>query len=189
MTDRAVGYVGLDHHHAEPYLQTLDALQAKATVTCACEPNPAFDLSTVDSLGDVPIYDSLEALLSAESVDTVFLTLPNRDTPDAIERALDAGVDVYTEKPAARQVADLGSCSSEPPLPTKLSACRIRGNRTRSLETFVDWSRTASSATSARSRRATSPPSCRSGTPTTSSSTRTRVAVASSSGSASTGSS
>ncbi|MFC7215848.1 Gfo/Idh/MocA family protein [Saliphagus sp. GCM10025334] len=107
MTERAIGYVGLNHHHAEPYLQTLDALQAKATVTCACEPNPAFDPSTVDSLGDVPVYDSLEALLAAESVDAVFLTLPNRDTPDAIERALDDGVDVYTEKPAARQVADL----------------------------------------------------------------------------------
>ncbi|MCU4743283.1 Gfo/Idh/MocA family oxidoreductase [Natronoglomus mannanivorans] len=105
MTDRSVGYVGLDHHHAEPYLQTLETLPA--TVTSACEPNADFDVSTVDSLGNVPVYDDLERMLSSESLDAVFLTLPNRDTPAAIEQALDAGVDVFTEKPAARTADEL----------------------------------------------------------------------------------
>ncbi|WP_276256377.1 Gfo/Idh/MocA family protein [Halomontanus rarus] len=105
MTGRSVGYVGLDHHHAEPYLRTLETLPA--TVTSACEPNADFDVSTVDSLGDVPVYDDLERLLSSESPDSVFLTLPNRDTPAAIEQALDAGVDVFTEKPAARTADEL----------------------------------------------------------------------------------
>lgn len=105
MTERAIGYVGLDHHHAEPYLRTLETLPA--TVTSACEPNPAFDVSSVDVLDDVPVYDDFEELLAAEPLDAVFLTLPNRDTPAAIERAVDAGVDVYTEKPAARTAAEL----------------------------------------------------------------------------------
>lgn len=105
MNEPTVGYVGLDHHHAEPYLQTLQTLPA--TVTCACEPNPAFDPSAVSSLGDVPVYDNLETLLATESVDAVFLTLPNRDTPKAIERAVDAGIHVYTEKPAARTATEL----------------------------------------------------------------------------------
>lgn len=105
MTDRTIGYVGLDHHHAEPYLQTLE--QLPASVTCACEPNPSFDPSTVDSLGDVPVYDDLESLVAAEPVDTLFLTLPNRDTPPAIERAVEVGIDVYTEKPAARTADEL----------------------------------------------------------------------------------
>ncbi|MCL7418997.1 MAG: Gfo/Idh/MocA family oxidoreductase [Halalkalicoccus sp.] len=105
MNKRTIGYVGLDHHHAEPYLQTLAGLPA--TVTSACEPNPEFDPSTVSSLGDVPVYDDLESLLAATSIDAVFLTLPNRDTPAAIEQALDAGIDVYTEKPAARTAAEL----------------------------------------------------------------------------------
>lgn len=105
MTERTVGYVGLDHHHAEPYLQTLSELPA--TVTSACEPNPEFDASTVSSLGDVSVYDDMESLLAADSPDVVFLTLPNRDTPAAIERALDAGIDVYTEKPAARTATEL----------------------------------------------------------------------------------
>lgn len=107
MTERTIGYVGLDHHHAEPYLQTLAGLPA--TVTSACEPNPDFETSSVPSLGDVPVYDDLESLLSAATPDVVFLTLPNRDTPAAIERALDAGVDVYTEKPAARTAVEIES--------------------------------------------------------------------------------
>ena len=105
MTGRRVGYVGLDHHHAEPYLATLETLPA--TVTCACEPNPEFDVGTVESLGEVPIYRDLQDLLASETVDAVFLTLSNRDTPAAIERAVDEGVDVYTEKPAARTAAEL----------------------------------------------------------------------------------
>lgn len=105
MTDRTIGYVGLNHHHADPYLRTLGELPVR--VTGACEPNPAFDPSSVPSLGDVPVYDDLESLLAASAPDVVFLTVPNRDTPAAIDRALDAGVDVYTEKPAARTAAEL----------------------------------------------------------------------------------
>ncbi|WP_312907458.1 Gfo/Idh/MocA family protein [Natronosalvus caseinilyticus] len=105
MTDRTIGYAGLDHHHAEPYLETLETLPA--SVTCACEPDPDFDASTIAPLDDVPVYDDLEQLLSSESPDAIFLTLPNRDTPGAIEQALDAGVDVFTEKPAARTAHEL----------------------------------------------------------------------------------
>ncbi|XVH33161.1 Gfo/Idh/MocA family protein (plasmid) [Haloferacaceae archaeon DSL9] len=115
MTERTVGYVGLDHHHAEPYLRTLETLSV--TVTCACEPNSSFAPSTGESLGDATIYDDLEELLASESPDAVFLTLPNRDTPAAIERALDAGVDVYTEKPAARRASELE------PLCRRVAAC------------------------------------------------------------------
>lgn len=104
MSERTIGYVGLDHHHAEPYLQTLD--QLPVTVTGACEPNPEFDASTVSALGDVPVYDDVASLL-ATSPDAAFMTLPNRDTPAAIEQAVDAGVDVYTEKPAARTATEL----------------------------------------------------------------------------------
>lgn len=105
MTDRRIGYAGLDHHHAEPYLQTLAMLPV--TVTCACEPNPSFDTSTIAPLRDVPVYDDIETMLAEEPLDAVFVTLPNRDTPRAIEHALDAGVDVFTEKPAARRADEL----------------------------------------------------------------------------------
>lgn len=105
MTDRTIGYVGLDHHHAEPYLRTLERLPV--AITCACEPNRSFDPSTVAPLDDVPVYRDLDRLIAAQSVDAIFVTLPNRDTPRAIERAVRAGIDVYTEKPAARTATEL----------------------------------------------------------------------------------
>lgn len=105
MSVPTVGYIGLDHHHCEPYLQTL--AQLPATVTCACEPNPAFDSGSVEGLNDVPIYRSTESLLESENVDIVWITLSNRDTPSVITTALDHGIDIFTEKPAARTSADL----------------------------------------------------------------------------------
>ena len=100
-----VGYLGLDHHHCVPYLETL--AQTRAEVTCACEPDPDFDLSGIEPLGDVPVYSTLEALFENEDIDVAWVTLSNRDTPAAIRTALDHGVDVFTEKPAARTAADL----------------------------------------------------------------------------------
>lgn len=103
MKPKRVGYVGLDHHHAKPYLETLDTLPAE--VVAACEPNDDFDPSTVEAVDDV--YRDFGAMLTAEELDVVFLTLPNRDTPTAIETAVEAGVDVFTEKPAARTAEEL----------------------------------------------------------------------------------
>lgn len=100
-----IGYVGLNHHHCEPYLETIAASRGK--VTCACEFDPEFDTTTVDGLPNVPVYRSTEALLENESIDVMWITLSNRDTPAAIRSALDYGVDVFTEKPVARTGADL----------------------------------------------------------------------------------
>lgn len=100
-----IGYVGLDHHHATPYLRTLETLPG--TVCCACEPNDDFDAVGVKGLSDVPVYRDPAAMLEEVALDAVFVTLPNRETPGVIERALRADVDVFTEKPAGRTAADL----------------------------------------------------------------------------------
>lgn len=99
-----VGYIGLDHHHRDPYLRTLRELPVD--VTAACEPNPEFDTDGIDLLADVPVYDSVEALLDTD-VDAVWVTLSNRRTPAVIEAALARDVHVYTEKPVARTASDL----------------------------------------------------------------------------------
>ncbi|WP_255171485.1 Gfo/Idh/MocA family protein [Natrononativus amylolyticus] len=105
MNDPTIGYIGLNHHHTEPYLGTLAELPAD--VTCACEPDESFDTDAVDGLGDVPLYREPETLLEAEAPDAVWITLSNRETPRVVEAAVDRGIDVYTEKPAARTAADL----------------------------------------------------------------------------------
>lgn len=99
-----VGYLGPNHHHSAPYLETL--AQTRAKVTCACEPS-AFDPTGIEALGDVPVYSTPEALFANEAIDVAWVTLSNRDTPAAIRTALDYDVDVFTEKPAARTAADL----------------------------------------------------------------------------------
>ena len=100
-----IGYLGLDHHHCEPYLQTI--AESRGAVTCACEPDPDFETASVDPLGDVPVYATPEALFENETIDVAWVTLSNRDTPAVIRTALDHDVYVFTEKPVARTVADL----------------------------------------------------------------------------------
>ncbi|MCU4743029.1 Gfo/Idh/MocA family oxidoreductase [Halobacteria archaeon AArc-m2/3/4] len=100
-----VGYVGLNHHHTEPYLATLAELPV--SVTAACEPDEHFDVDGVSGLGDVPVYTDPVELLDEEDPDIVWISLSNRDTPAVIEAAVDRGIDVYTEKPAARTAAEL----------------------------------------------------------------------------------
>jgi predicted dehydrogenase len=105
MNEPTIGYVGLNHHHAEPYLASIAELPA--TLTAACEPDAEFPADDVNGLGDVPLYADPEALLDDEEPDVLWVTLSNRDTPAVIEAAVERGVDVYTEKPAARTAADL----------------------------------------------------------------------------------
>lgn len=105
MATTNVGYVGLDHHHCEPYLQSLDALPVE--VTCACEPDPEFPVESVAELGEVPVYTDVEDLLDDAAVDVLWITLSNRDAPSVIRTALERDVDVYTEKPVARTAAEL----------------------------------------------------------------------------------
>ncbi|MWG35011.1 Gfo/Idh/MocA family protein [Halomarina oriensis] len=100
-----VGYVGLDHHHCRPYLRSL--AETAATVTAACEPSTTFDSTSVEGLGDVPVYDDPVELLDAEDIDALWVTLSNDATPAVVEAALDRDVDVFTEKPAARTATDL----------------------------------------------------------------------------------
>lgn len=102
-----IGYVGLDHHHRAPYLDSVAQLD-DCEVVAVADPygTTAADVGAA-SLAGLPHYESTSALVASEAVDVAWLTLANRETPAAIEAALDAGVDVYAEKPGARTAADL----------------------------------------------------------------------------------
>jgi len=103
----AIGYVGLDHHHREPYLDSIEQLADCEVVTTA-DPygHTAADVGS-DRLAGLPHYESTAELVAAAAVDVVWLTLANRETPAAIDAAVAADVDVYSEKPGARTAADL----------------------------------------------------------------------------------
>ncbi|WP_247004580.1 Gfo/Idh/MocA family protein [Halosolutus gelatinilyticus] len=100
-----VGYIGLNHHHTEPYLESLAQLPVE--VTCACEPDEEIDTDSVEGLGDVTLYRSPAALLEDESPDLIWVTLSNADAPGVIIDAVERGVDVFTEKPVARTADEL----------------------------------------------------------------------------------
>lgn len=102
-----IGYVGLDHHHRAPYVDSIDLLDGCEIVATADPYGKTPADVGADSLEALPHYESTTTLLENEAVDVVWLTLSNRETPAAIDAALDAGVDVYTEKPGARTMAEL----------------------------------------------------------------------------------
>lgn len=103
---RRLGYVGLDHHHRDPYLETIDQLDAEIVATADPDGTRPEAIET-SRLDDLPWYDTVDALLAGEDVDLLWLTLSNAKTPGAIETALQADVDVMSEKPGARTSAEL----------------------------------------------------------------------------------
>lgn len=108
-----IAYIGLDHHHRAPYLESI--AQLDATVTSACEPTGSPSVADIPNLSnETTFYTDPIELLDSEDVDLVWLTLSNAATPAVIEAALERDIDVFTEKPAARTASDLASlCAAE----------------------------------------------------------------------------
>lgn len=105
-----IGYIGLNHHHCDQYLASIE--QLPLTVTATADPNCRPESLDIETFEDVPYYTDYERLLDETDVDLVWLTLSNRDTPVVIREALERGIDVFTEKPAARTAADLNSIAA-----------------------------------------------------------------------------
>lgn len=106
MTNPTVGYIGLDHHHADPYLDSLE--QLPVSLSSICEPNPEYEPSRT-SLNGLPFYRDPESLLIEDDPDIAWISLSNKTTPDVIEQAVTRGIDVYVEKPAAKTAQELDS--------------------------------------------------------------------------------
>lgn len=123
MTETTVGYVGVEHHHRDPYFQIADQLGLH--ITSVCEPGDRFDPSSVEAMTDRPdeitaetvdvrsmltdatVYRDPTEMLQSEPVDVLWITYSNRATPTIIETAVAHGVDVISEKPLARTAAEL----------------------------------------------------------------------------------
>jgi predicted dehydrogenase len=123
MTTTRVGYVGVDHHHRDPYLQLAERLPVE--VVAVCEPGEAYSLADVTPHADRPdevasegvdiarvldgatVYTEVETLLAEADVDALWVTYRNDAVPDIVDAAVDHGVDVLSEKPLARTAGDL----------------------------------------------------------------------------------
>ncbi|MFO7927604.1 MAG: Gfo/Idh/MocA family protein [Halobacteriota archaeon] len=123
MSQTKVGYIGVDHHHRDPYLQ----LSAKLPVemVALCEPGKEYTAADIRPHTDRPdeiatdgadigaiaeraeIYADPTELIADADVDVIWVTYRNDEVPGFIDSAIEHGVDVICEKPLARTAADL----------------------------------------------------------------------------------
>lgn len=121
----SVGYVGVDHHHRDPYFAIASGLDID--ITAVCEPGRRIELEALTAMDDRPdeittegqdaadlvagasVYEDPHRLVAEADVDVVWITYRNDETPSIVESAVDNGVHVISEKPIGRTAADLES--------------------------------------------------------------------------------
>ena len=88
------------------YLETLEALDEVSGVVFV-DPDEATRVSMSQRTRKLrAAYADLEVALTRPDVSHVLVALPNASTPGALVQVIEAGKSVFTEKPAARSVAD-----------------------------------------------------------------------------------
>jgi predicted dehydrogenase len=118
-----VGYVGVDHHHRDPYFAIASGLDVD--IAAVCEPRRDVDLGTLSAMDDRPdeittegqeisdlvggatVYTDPHELVAESGVDVVWISYRNDETPSIVDSAVENGVHVISEKPIARTAADL----------------------------------------------------------------------------------
>jgi predicted dehydrogenase len=118
-----VGYVGVDHHHRDPYFAVASSLGLD--VAAVCEPGRRVDPDELTAMDDRPdeittegsdladlvagatVYEDPHDLVTESGVDVLWMTHRNDEMPAVVETAVDHGVHVVCEKPIGRTAADL----------------------------------------------------------------------------------
>ncbi|WP_227379357.1 Gfo/Idh/MocA family protein [Haladaptatus halobius] len=118
-----IGYVGVDHHHRDPYFAVASGLDID--ITAVCEPGKRVDLGSLAAMDERPdeittegqevadlvagatVYEDPHHLIADGDIDVVWITYRNDKTPSIVETAVDNGVHVISEKPIGRTAADL----------------------------------------------------------------------------------
>ncbi|WP_247004289.1 Gfo/Idh/MocA family protein [Halosolutus gelatinilyticus] len=118
-----IGYVGVDHHHRDPYFTIAGGLGLD--ITSVCEPGREIDLAELTAMDDRPdeitteggnvadlvsdatAYADPHRLVEEGDIDVVWITYRSDETPAIVDTAVENGVHVVSEKPIARTAADL----------------------------------------------------------------------------------
>jgi predicted dehydrogenase len=113
-----IGYVGVDHHHRDPYFAIASGLGLD--ITAVCEPGRDLDLANLAAMDDRPdeittegqnvadlvsgatVYRDPHELVADGEVDVVWITYRNDETPSIVESAVENGVHAISEKPIGR---------------------------------------------------------------------------------------
>ena len=123
-----VGYIGVDHHHRDPYFAIASGLGIE--ITAVCEPGRRIELETLTAMDDRPdeittegqdaadlvagasVFEDPHELVAEADVDVVWITYRNDETPSIVQSAVEHGVHVISEKPIGRTAADLEPIAS-----------------------------------------------------------------------------
>jgi len=118
-----VGYIGVEHHHRDPYFTVASGLDVD--IVAVCEPGEEVDVGGLTAMDERPdeittggqdvadlvegatAYTDPERLLADAGVDVAWITYRSDETPAIIDAAVEEGVHVVSEKPIARTAADL----------------------------------------------------------------------------------
>lgn len=98
-----VGIVGLGHLHPRSYMPLFQATPATQVVAATEADSALCDAFCRDFA--VNGYDTVEAMLEAETLDIAAVFLPHCDCPAAAEQCAKAGVHLMVEKPMAADAA------------------------------------------------------------------------------------
>jgi predicted dehydrogenase len=101
-----VALIGVTHPHSAMYLETLNELPEVTEVSLVDPDRMAADriASTYQKTGAV--YEDIASVLSQDDITHALVALPNNQTAATLVRLIDAGKNVFTEKPAARTAAE-----------------------------------------------------------------------------------
>lgn len=98
--------IGLTHPHSAMYLDTLDALDEVGAIALYDQEAAVAQRVAATCRKTVGVYDDLAPLLARAEVTHALVAVPTAQSPAVLVRAIEAGKPVFTEKPAARSVAE-----------------------------------------------------------------------------------
>src|SRR3712207_6483270 len=98
--------IGVDHPHAKAYRGTLWSLRDRIEVVGFLAREG--DATQIDGpLADVPVFHSLDDLLTATKPDAAQVMLRNNEMGSTLAKLAGEGIHLWAEKPEARKAADL----------------------------------------------------------------------------------
>jgi predicted dehydrogenase len=123
-----IGYVGVDHHHRDPYFTVASGLDVD--VAAVCEPGRRIDTDSLAAMDERPdeiitegqdvselvagasTYEDPHRLVAEADIDVVWITYRSDETPTIVSSAVENGVHVVSEKPIGRTAVDLESIAT-----------------------------------------------------------------------------
>ncbi len=99
--------IGIDHPHAASYRGTLWALRDRIEVVGFLAREDDTTTKIDGPLADVPVFRSLDDLLTATRPDAAQVMLRNNESGAVLARLAGEGIHLWAEKPEARRAADL----------------------------------------------------------------------------------